>query len=201
MSYKQLRPSIGFLIIGLITAGYLQSCKTNRVVATPAFKPIFYFMPTPPKHDTVTLKPHALTEDERQAMITKFYEYGYKNFYGPKFDQLNLVITQQASSLDRLSTILTSTRKRTDSIVKERNYYKENYIKSQEQTLTNQKEIIRLQKEYYAKNDIQIKQNTITTYCCLIGVAIIGIACFVMNYKIKTLAKEFNAHFKTISHV
>lgn len=200
MNLKPTKQAFGYLIIGVICAVTVQSCKTNRVAATPVFKPMFYFMPSPPKHDTVTLKPHALTDVERQAMINKFYEYGYKNFYGPKFDQLNLVITQQASSLDRLSTILTSTRRRTDSIVKERNYYKENFIHNQVQSLQYQKELIKLQNNNFVKNDKQIEVNSIMSISCLIGVFIIALAFFALYYKVNQLTKKFNAHFKTISH-
>lgn len=194
------RPVVMAILTGFICLTVFESCKTNKLSATPAFKPMFYFMPSPPKHDTVTLKPHTLTDIERQAMINKFYEYGYKNFYGPKFDQLNLVITQQASSLDKLSTILTSTRKRTDSIVKERNYYKENYIRGQQESIERQKEIIRFQREYFNKNDKQIKQNSNVASICLVVVLIIAIAFLALNYKINKLSKRFNEHFKTISN-
>lgn len=202
MSYKQVKSSIGYLIIGVLAAYFMQACKTNKLVATPTIK----YVEVPRvivKHDTVIKQfaKKAMTPEQFQNYLAPFYQKNFDLFFAPRFDQLNLIIGQQAASIDRLSAILTSTRRRTDSIVRERNYYKENFIKNQEQAIQYQKDLIKLQKENFTKNDKQIQLNSNISVICLIGVIVVGIAFLALYYKVNKLSKEFNKHFKTSSNV
>lgn len=199
MNYKLIKNSINYLIFGVICACFMQSCKTNKLLATPS--PVM-IKETIVKHDTIIrqIPRKKLTNEQVQDYLAPFYQKNFDLLFAPKFNQLNLIIGQQAASIDRLSMILSTTRRRTDSIVKERNYYKENFIRNQEQAIRYQKELIRLQKENFTKNDKQIQVNSLMSISCLIGVAIIAIAFFALYYKVNQLSRKFNSHFKTSSN-
>lgn len=96
--------AIGCLALGMVVASILQSCKTrtlgiDRYIAVPYIQ-----------QDTI--KPKPLTEAEKQAMIDRFYQYGYNKYYGPQFERLESVITQQTKSISSLTTTLQQMRVR-----------------------------------------------------------------------------------------
>jgi len=85
---------LGILVIAIIITCAEYSCKIKTIAATPMTKWVVMQIPV---HDTI--KPKPITEAEKQALVDKFYKYGYDKYYGPKFERMEAIINKQATSL------------------------------------------------------------------------------------------------------
>jgi hypothetical protein len=207
---KNIKILFPFILFGFVVACINESCKNSQLVmATPKsptklqnviYKPLLinnYI------HDTIkTVAPRkVMTADQLQAYLLPFYRTNFDKLFAPEFTRLNGVITMQAKSIDKISSILTSTRKRTDSIVRERNFYKEAYIKNQRIAIDNQSALLKIQQDNFTKNDKQIKANTALAVGCLTSVLVIFIAFALLYRQVRIISNKFDHHFKQLDHV
>lgn len=178
------RPVAMAILTGFICLTVFESCKTNKLSATPVFKPMFYIMQSPIKHDTVTLKPHVLTEQEREAMVDKFYEYGYKKFYGPVFQKLIDVNAKLELDIRSLAienkNIRSFSRRKRDSLERTSNYYQDQAIKYQQDKLFNDRLNTAQQAKQLERSDSTLRAvNKTTKILSILGI-IFGTAVLIL---------------------
>lgn len=198
---KILTPVILCLATGIIFSLFIQSCKSSKSLAKPSFTPIGYIVVQQPIHDTVRLKSKPLTELEKQQMVDKFYEYGYKKYYGPQFEKLlqanaKLVQDIHILTLENKSIRVFSRRKR-DSLEKTSNYYQEQALRYQKEKLESDKLNTSQQARALEKSDSTLKAVNRTTkvlsiFGIILGtlVIILFIIASYLRSKINMVAKE-----------
>lgn len=192
---KKIR--VPFLVVAFGLFCFIVSCNTRlkhpvvlaKTYSTP-MPPIYFFIDTPK-----TTKPIVLTDSAKKRLLDKFYQYGQDHYYGPRFDKLEAIIDKQAKSIDYLTTYLQVSRHRSDSIVKERNFYRQisdaKDTAYQNRVIGLQKQLIGQQSLYDKENRKQINFNTTVAVCCLVGVVAIGLFLLALWLRVNALYKNF----------
>lgn len=200
---------VGVFIIAICV---MISCSTKHggLISNKRGHAVFAIMPIV-KHDTIVkpaLPRKQLTSAQMQDYLRPFYQANFDQLFAPEFQRLGGIIEKQAISLKTMSEYMVETRRRADSIIKERNYYRQKDVKATEKELAYQKEslrlankLIKMQREKSMENDSQIRINSIMAISCLIGVSFIAILFFGLQHKINKLSKKFDEAFKNTTHV
>jgi hypothetical protein len=151
------------------------------------------------KRDTVRLPAttRKLTQKEAQDYLRKQYKLNYDELVSPDMKRLYAVIESQAKSLHDINQYMEVTRHRTDSIVRERNYYRKQADNRdsayQNKVISLQRELIVQAKNAQDSNRRQINFNTIVAVSCLVGVVIIAVSLLGLWYRVNKLYRNFNA--------
>jgi len=198
--------SIGML---LFIYACIISCATRNVVIKPTPKDILpVSMPVVAalklKQDTIPPKKQ-IGAKEFNALVNGAYKYNFDNLLAPKFDQLLLAHKAQTEANKSLSDYMVETRRRLDSIVRERNFYRSNDVKARQEALSYQKQaiqfqqdIIKLQKDATAKNDKQIVYNTGMAIGGLVGVIVLFVAYISLYVRVRSINKKIDSIINTM---
>jgi hypothetical protein len=187
-------------IIYIILA-ILASCTIHRVIDTPIAA-----QTTPLIKDTVVLLPPSkkLTQTQLSDYLRQQYKLNYDLFLSPENQQLRESISRLSKSVFDLTNNINLRQKRTDSIVKERNFWRANSLQQKDSTsyyqklaLASQKELLAGQKLAAKQSDTQIeKLNKVVNYILVGGVLItsimvvMAIAVFILWKSNKELYKK-----------
>lgn len=153
---------------------------------------------------SVVIRYRNVTPEQLKAYFDRSYEINFDRLLSPEFKRINKIVTDQALSLKTLSEYMATTRHRTDSIVHERNMYRELYLQSQKNDLKYQKDALSLASQLVKNQKIdaesqkrQIVQNTIVANVALIGVLIIVGIIYGLYKKVNAIDKKFGHLLKT----
>lgn len=186
-----------FLAIAVIAI--VISCNASKHGKSPVFVPISTTLPvviqTPTKQ--VAKKDTTPKTDNKkiQKYIREQYKLNYDELVSPDLKKLYGIIEKQAIALNGMSSYMDETRRRMDSIVRERNYYR---LGNEKRDSAYQSTIVELnrkqldnQKKFNEENAGQIKINRILAIACLIGFVILVIVIVALWYRVNKLYEKF----------
>lgn len=169
MKNNPIRSAIGFLLIGIMCAVASEGCKTKSMAITRTiYSPLLI---NNFKHDTVRVVEKHMTPEEYQAYLQKFYKANFETLMQPEFRRLNGIITQQAASIQQLST---STQKLSTVIVNMRSRALRKQDSLQLVNADQSSELLTYRKQQVDQNALQIhKLNKLTNVLLIVGVTMI----------------------------
>lgn len=200
MKNQHIRNSIGFLLIGCVSAFGIESCKVQTHAELPTRLAVMVIRAT----DTPKVRPHTLSPKEQQKLLEPFIKDNYNQYFLPQFDKLNTTIERQSAALDAISKsnkqfaeIITSMRQRS---IRRNDSMTNAFNEERKARLGIERVYSDEQKKQIQRNAIQIRNlNDIANVLLAAGVILV-LCIFGLIIAVRILWRRVNALVIKLSH-